>query len=108
MIEVTDAACREMDAYFDGKDKMPIRICLTPGGCSGPRLGLALDTPGDADDVFNERGYVFCINKELLNVLKGIKLDFSDQGFSIESEEGFGGSGGGCSACQSECSSREA
>ena len=104
MIEVSDAACKELDAYFDGKDKEPIRVCLTPGGCSGPRLGLALDGPGDADEVFVEKEYVFCINKELLNVLKGIKLDFSDQGFSIESEEAFGGGGGGCAGCQSGCS----
>ena len=100
MIEVTDAACRELDAYFSGKEKEPIRVCLTPGGCSGPRLGLALDGPGGSDEVFVEKDYVFCINKELLNVLKSVKLDFSDQGFSIESGESFGG---GCSACQGGC-----
>lgn len=103
MIEVSDAACRELDAYFDGKEKEPIRICLAPGGCSGPRLGLALDAPGKADEVFVEKDYVFCINKELLTVLKSVKLDFSDQGFSIESGEGFGG--GGCTACQGGCGS---
>ena len=103
MIEVSDSACKELDAYFDGKEKMPIRVCLTPGGCSGPRLGLALDSPSVSDEIFHERDYVFCINKELLNVLKGVKLDFSDQGFSIESVEGFGG-GSGCAGCQTGCS----
>ena len=100
MIEVTDAACKELDAYFAGKEKEPIRICLTPGGCSGPRLGLALNAPGDADEVFVEKEYVFCINKELLNLLKSITLDVSDQGFSISSAEGLGG---GCAACRDAC-----
>ena len=66
------------------------------------QLGLALDGPGDADEVFVEKDYVFCINKELLSVLKSVKLDFSDKGFSIESGESFGG--GGCAGCQSGCS----
>ena len=103
MIEVTDAACRELDAYFDGKERTPIRVCLTPGGCSGPKLGLALDSPGTSDEVFAEKDYVFCINTELLRVLKSVKLDFSDKGFSIESGESFGG--GGCAGCQSGCAS---
>ena len=100
MIEVTDAAHKELDLYFDGKDKAPIRVCLTPGGCSGPRLGLALDSPGTMDEIFLEKDYVFCINKELLKFLKTVRLDCSDKGFSVESEEGFGG---GCAACQSDC-----
>jgi Fe-S cluster assembly iron-binding protein IscA len=100
MIEVSDSARQELDAYFDGKEKAPIRVCLAPGGCSGPRLSLALDSPGDSDEIFDEKDYVFCINKELLRVLKSVKLDFSDRGFSIEAEEAFGG---GCASCQSGC-----
>ena len=106
MIELTDAASKELDAYFDGKEAMPIRVCLTPGGCSGPRLGLTLDVPGDSDDMFMDKGYSLCINKELMKVLKSIKIDFTDAGFNLESEVTFGG-GGGCSACQHDCSSNE-
>ncbi|MDR2489091.1 MAG: IscA/HesB family protein [Desulfovibrio sp.] len=100
MIVVTDAACKELDAYFDDKEKSPIRVCLAPGGCNGPSLSLALDSPSDSDDVFVAQEYVFCVNKELLRVLKKITLDFSDRGFSIESEEGFAG---GCASCRSGC-----
>jgi Fe-S cluster assembly iron-binding protein IscA len=100
MIVVTDAARREFDAYFEGREKAPVRVCLAPGGCSGPRLSLALDAPGDSDEVFVEQDYVFCINKELLRVLKKITLDFSDRGFCIESEESFGSA---CASCAGGC-----
>lgn len=98
MFELTDSARKELDAYFDGKDKSPIRVYLAPGGCSGPRLALALDEPRDEDKVFNDNGYSFCINSELFDDAKNITIDFSDMGFSILSSLQLGG-GGGCSGC---------
>lgn len=106
MFELTDSACKELDAFFDGKDKTPIRVYLAPGGCSGPRLALALDTPNDDDKVFDDRGYSFCINSELLDHAKNIKVDFSAMGFSIESALPMGG--GGCSGCAGGCSTESA
>ncbi len=32
MVIVTDNALKELDAYFEGKEKSPIRIYLAPGG----------------------------------------------------------------------------
>lgn len=32
MIELTESARKELDAYFADKDKSPIRIYLAPGG----------------------------------------------------------------------------
>jgi Fe-S cluster assembly iron-binding protein IscA len=32
MLEITDNARRELDAYFADKEKSPIRIYLAPGG----------------------------------------------------------------------------
>ncbi len=103
MFELTDPARTELDAFFDGKEKSPIRVYLAPGGCSGPRLALALDTPSESDTVFTEKGYSFCINEELLSAAKSITVDFSDMGFSIKSEMSFGGGAcSGCSGCPSE------
>lgn len=101
MFEISDSACRELDAFFEDKEKTPIRVYLAPGGCSGPRLALALDQPNDADQVFDTNGYSFCINTELLTQAKQVKVDFSDFGFSVQSELQFasGGCGGGCSGC---------
>ena len=104
MLEMTDAARKELDAYFEDKEKLPIRVCLAPGGCSGPRLSLTLDIPGDGDTQMEEKGYSFCINKELLAVIKSVTIDFSDAGFIVESAEGFGNSGScSCSGCSSTC-----
>lgn len=103
MLELSDPACRELDAFFDEKEKSPIRIYLAPGGCSGPRLSLALDNPTDADQVLEVKGYSFCINKELLQTAKSVSVDFSDMGFMVRSEVPFGG--GGCSGCSGGASS---
>lgn len=97
MFELSDTARKELDAFFDGKDKSPIRVYLAPGGCSGPRLALALDEPREEDKVFDDKGYSFCINSELLSSAKNIRVDFSPMGFSIDSELQLGG--GGCSGC---------
>lgn len=32
MLEVTESARKELDAYFAGKDKATIRVYLAPGG----------------------------------------------------------------------------
>lgn len=102
MFELTDSARKELDVFFDGKDKSPIRVYLAPGGCSGPRLALALDEPRDEDKVFDNNGYSFCVNTELLGSTGDIKIDFSPMGFSVDSQHQLGGGGGcdgGCSGC---------
>lgn len=105
MLTLSDDARAELDAYFADQAHSPIRVYLAPGGCSGPRLALALDTPGDDDSVLESNGYTFCINKELLSSAKGIDIAFSDMGFMVRSELPLGG-GGGCSpSCCSSCSS---
>lgn len=102
MFELSDSARVELDAFFDGKDKSPIRVYLAPGGCSGPRLALALDEPREEDKVFDDKGYSFCVNSELLDSAKKIRVDFSPMGFFIDSELELGGGGcGGCSGCGS-------
>lgn len=102
MFELTDSAREELDAFFEGKEKSPIRIYLAPGGCSGPRLALALDTPTNEDAVFDDKGYAFCVNNELFGAAKTITVDFSDMGFAVLSELQLGG--GGCSpSCCSGC-----
>lgn len=106
MFTVSDAASKELDAYFDGKDKSPIRVYLAPGGCSGPRLSLALDEPNEADTVFDEKSYTFCINSELYATAESISIDMTQMGFTVESGVPFGGSGG-CGGCSGGCGTPE-
>ena len=68
MITLSENARKELEAYFADKERQTIRVYLAPGGCSGPRLVLALDEPGDEDARFEQDGFAFCINKELLQV----------------------------------------
>ncbi len=95
MITLTDRARTELDAYFSDKERSPIRVYLAPGGCSGPRLALALDEPGEEDKVFEPGGYTFCVNDALLE---------RSMGFAVTSEVQIGGGGGGCSGCGSSSS----
>lgn len=107
MIELSNAAREELEAYFKDKDKDTIRIYLAPGGCSGPRLALGLDPAGDDDTSEDAGGFTFCINKDLLAQIKGCKIDLTPMGFVVEPEvplpESAGG--GGCGGCCGGCGS---
>jgi len=106
MVTVTQPAKAQLDAYFAENQKAPIRVFLSSGSCSGPRLTLALDEPKDSDDVFEVEGYSIVVDKELLEKAKPLSIDFACSGFSIDSslELGGGGCGGGCSCSSGSCS----
>lgn len=99
MVTVSENAANELTDFFSDREKSPIRIYLAPGGCSGPRLALALDAPGDADQTFDQAGFNFCIDKELLTQTGDISIDVSCMGFAVESANQMGG--GGCCGCAS-------
>lgn len=106
MLELTENAQKELESYFEGKEKNTIRIHLTPGGCCGPRLALALDNATDEDQSEEVKGFTFCINKQLLAQIEGVKIDLDYMGFTVipnvplpEVE------GGGCASCGGGCGS---
>lgn len=101
MFTVSDDARKELDAYFADKEKAGIRVYLAPGGCCGPRMGLALDEAGDGDEVFNEAGYTFCIEKELYQKVQGVSIEFGYMGFVVTPEVPLPQQGGGCAGCGS-------
>ena len=103
MITLTENARKELEAYFADKEKGTIRVFLAPGGCSGPSLALALDTPNaDDDSVFDVDGFSFCINKELLNQIEAATIDLSYMGFVIEARVPLPQQGDcSCSGCGS-------
>ena len=103
MVELTDKARQELDAYFADKEKSPIRIFLAPGGCSGPRLSLALDEAQDTDETYTYDGYTFVVEKGLAGEGQPFTVDMSYMGFVVDSKLELGGGGscstGGCSGC---------
>lgn len=104
MIEMTDAARKELEEYFKDKERGDIRIYLAPGGCSGPRLALALDNPTDDDDVQEVGGFKFCISKKLEGDTGNISIDLTDMGFNVVPEKELPmPEGGGCGGCCGGC-----
>lgn len=95
MINVTESAQKELSAYFADREVQPVRIHLADGGCSGPRLSLALDEVRDGDKSFEHGDISFLINEELMTTTGAVTVDMSDYGFVVESENQVGG-GGGC------------
>jgi len=63
---------------------------------------MALDESRENDEVFNEKGIVFLINKELFDQVKPISIDFFESplggGFTVQSAlSKQGGCGNTCS-----------
>ncbi len=100
MLSLSESAAKELNEFFSDREKSPVRIYLAPGGCGGPRLALALDTPGDDDEVAELDGFTFCINKDLFAQTGEISVDVTHMGFAVESANPMGG-GGGCCGCAS-------
>jgi iron-sulfur cluster assembly protein len=103
MLTVTEKANEKITDFLK-EQKAPsyIRIFLSEGGCSGPSLGMGLDEPEENDEVIKDNGVTYLINKELLEEVKPINVDF------VETERGSGFSissslpkGEGCSSCSS-------
>ena len=104
MLTISEDAVAELEAFFADKPKSSIRIYLAPGGCSGPRLSLALDEAGTTDMTMEQSGFSFCIAKNLWEEIGAVSIDLSYMGFSLESEKPLpGASASGCSACGGGC-----
>jgi len=64
---------------------------------------MALDEPKDDDEILKENGVTYLVNKQLLEQVKPINVDFVDSvygsGFNITSNLSKGGACGSCSTC---------
>jgi iron-sulfur cluster assembly protein len=104
MITVSEKAQTVLKDYFKEKEITPIRVFLQTGGCSGPSLVMALDSPKDSDDVYEVNGFTLLVDKELHQTTRDISVDYvssgAHSGFTLTSEVAVGGGcGGGCSSC---------
>ena len=90
MLEITEKASEMIKDFLKGREPVPpIRIMLTPGGCSGPSLGMALDALQENDQEFDDRGVKFVIETALYEKSKPIMVDYvtseMGSGFNITS-----------------------
>ena len=106
MFTVTQKALEVIKDFIkEKKHDSAVRITLAMG-CSGPALGMALDEPGNDDQVFDEKGTKFVIEKDLFNQAQPITVDFIDtphgSGFKLTSSlapTDGGSCGGSCCSC---------
>ena len=102
MFTVTDTASEAIRNFLKDKNKdAAIRITMSIGW-SGPSLGMALDEPKNEDEIFEEKGTKFIVDKDLFIQAKPINIDFIDtpngSGFKLTS--GLSSEAGeGCGSC---------
>jgi Fe-S cluster assembly iron-binding protein IscA len=100
MLDVSEAAQQQITDYFKTNEVAPIRVFLNQGGCGGPSLALALDEKRDNDESFEIGGFVYLVEKALMEQASPIKVDFTGMGFTLTSSLKLGG---GCSGCGGSC-----
>ena len=99
MFDVSEKATEMIKEAFKSQEKIPsIRVVYDKGGWSGPSLGLVQDEPSEDDKVFDQEGITYVVNKDLLEKVKPIKVDFIEtprgSGFFI-----FSNLGKECGSC---------
>ena len=104
MLTVTEKANEMiMDFLKAQKDPSYIRVFLSEGGWAGPALGMALDEPGENDEIIKDNGVTYLVDKNLLEQAKPISVDFvsteQGSGFSISSNLPKGDSCSSCTTC---------
>lgn len=63
-------------------------------------MAMALDESREGDDTFDIEGFTYLVNKEFMDKVKPIKVDFLDIGFKLSCGVEFTApAGSGCSGC---------
>jgi len=104
MFTVTDKAAEVIKDFLkDRNADSAVRITLS-FGWSGPSLGMALDEPKKEDEVFEEKGTKYIIDKDVYNQAKPINVDFvsTSQGSGFKLTSSLAPADGG--GCGSTCS----
>ena len=102
MFTVSDNASEAIRNFLKDKNQdAAIRITMSIGW-SGPSLGMALDEPKNEDEIFEEKGIKFIVDKDLFIQAKPINIDFIDtpngSGFKLTSSLSSE-AGEGCGSC---------
>ncbi len=97
----------ELIGQVDGEDAVKgIRVYATPGGCSGITFGMTFtDQVSDSDYVLNSTGFDVIVDGETMQHLKGVEIDFVDQGggnasFVFNNLQPIGSGCGTCASAQ--------
>ncbi len=84
MITLTDAAIKRVDDMIAKRGSgLGLRIGVVKSGCSGYSYALDYaDEVNDTDEVIEQGGVKVVIDKEALDVMDGMQLDFVREGLN--------------------------
>lgn len=103
MLTVSDTAVEKSKEILnaEGKGAWGLRFYTAGSSCCGPSYGIDIvEEPVDGDEVIEKNGSRFFIDEEAFKTLKGMTIDFIDDG----EKQGFVLTGGQ-SSCGSGCGS---
>lgn len=100
-ISVTEIAAKKFNEFMKEENKpvVGVRLNAFGGGCSGLQYKLDFtDKITNTDEVFEENGIKIILDKSMVNMIKGTKIDFvsneKGSGFKIDNPSSVGGSCG--------------
>ena len=96
MLKLTQEAIEEFNSVKETKrtDELVARVFVKGYGWGGPMLGITLDELKETDYNENFDGTTIVVDRELLEMFKGFKIDFQKNWFSkgfIVTPSEFGG-----------------
>lgn len=90
-IEMTERAAKkvlELREQEKGKEDWPLRVAVTPGGCSGFGYEMDFDERKSEDILVEQHGVAVVIDPESMEMLRGSSIDYIDglnaAGFKID------------------------
>ncbi|UCE71162.1 MAG: iron-sulfur cluster assembly accessory protein [Nitrospiraceae bacterium] len=106
MVTVSDAAAAKTKEILEaeGKGDCGLRFTTAGSSCCGPSYSIDIvEKPGDGDEIIEKNGARFYIEQTTLASIKGMEIDFVDdgqrQGFVFTGGQAPSCGSGGCSSC---------
>ena len=91
-MKITDAAKAALEPILAQNPGKMLRVVFEGFGWGGPRLGLALDEPGENDNKINMNGIELLVEKAINSFMEDQVIDFVNsgmrEGFVISAEYG--------------------
>jgi Fe-S cluster assembly iron-binding protein IscA len=116
MLEISESAVQNLKEYMSKNNISSAIRVLMQSSCSGTNLGLGLDDDKKiSDQVFEQDGVLFLVDKSLFTTTGAIKIDYVEpsgcgcggsSGFSVSSENKLAAgscSSGSCSSGSCGC-----
>lgn len=105
-LSLTAPAQQKMSELFEQVDDgiQGVRVYATPGGCSGVSFAMTFAESINGDDgVLECAGFKVIVDEETLEYLRGVEIDFVDQGDGNATFifNNLPQMGGGCGSCGS-------